>query len=107
MFVQPILPSEARTTSGESQIIPIDYYTNAQVFLDITAASGTSPTLDVTIEYSPDGSRWFTHTSFSQKTTTGKDTLRISSLGAYMRIKYTIAGTTPSFTFSVDIVFGR
>lgn len=107
MFIQPILPLGAKTVSGESQSVPVNDYVSATVFLDITAVSGTIPTLDVAVEYSPDNIRWFIHTAFSQKTTVGKATIAISGLGLYTRVKYTIAGTTPSFTFQVDIGYDR
>lgn len=103
-IVEPILQSAARTASGNSNVFSSGDYDDAQVFLDITAVSGTTPTLDVTIQYSPDGTRWFTHTAFAQKTTTDKDSKQISGLGKSMRIAYTIGGTGPSFTFQMDIV---
>lgn len=105
MVTQPILPSGIRTTSGSSQSVPIDRHIEALVYLDVTAVSGTTPTLDVKVETSPDDTRWFTHTSFTQITTVSKNSLKLTILGAYVRITYTIAGTTPSFTFQADIVF--
>ncbi|MFZ5989392.1 MAG: hypothetical protein ACOYWZ_20035 [Bacillota bacterium] len=104
MIKEPILPLLARTTSGTSYSLCCSDHLEAQIFLNITAVSGTTPTLDITVEYSPDNSEWYSHTSFSQKTATGKDSLRLTGIGGYLRVKYTIAGTTPSFTFSVDIV---
>ncbi|MEW6095740.1 MAG: hypothetical protein AB1567_04330 [bacterium] len=107
MIKEPILSLETRTSSGNSYSTCCSDYIEAQIFLNITAVSGTYPTLDVTIKYSPDNENWYTHTSFSQKTTTGKDSLRLTGIGSYLKIEYTIGGMTPSFTFSVDIIFKR
>lgn len=98
------IPSAARTASFQSNAINVSAYDDAAVFLDITAVSGTSPSLTVTVQYSPDGTRWFTHTAFSAKTATGMDSLRLSNLGKYMRLDCAISGTSPSFTFQVDVV---
>jgi len=75
------------------------------VQLNVTAASGTTPTLDVVIEDSVDGTNWNTFATFTQKTTTGIEVVRIADTVAFsdiVRIRWTIAGTSPSFTFIVN-----
>lgn len=68
--------------------------------LVITAASGTVPTLDVTIEGSNDATNWYTLGTFAQKT--GVATERKAFPAAqHVRSRSTITGTTPSFTYSV------
>lgn len=88
------------------------------VYLDITAASGTTPTLDVKIQCSPDNTTWFDPAStaanrdsfaFAQKTTTGQDVKLIPWVACrYVREYHTVGGTTPSFTYSVtaDVIGG-
>jgi len=99
-----LLPSAARTTSGASDgSSAAAEFREANVLLDITAVSGTTPSLTVTVETSADGSTWFTHTAFSAKTATGKDIQKLGNLGSYLRVSYAISGTTPSFTFSVVV----
>lgn len=74
--------------------------------LVVTAASGTSPTLNVTIEGSDDGTNWYTLGTFAQLTAAGTE--RKAFLTArYVRSRSTIAGTTPSFTYSVAGTFVR
>lgn len=99
-----LLPSAARTTSGASDgSSAAAEFREANVLLDITAVSGTTPSLTVTVETSADGSSWFSHTAFSAKTATGKDIQKLGNLGTYLRVSYAISGTTPSFTFSVVV----
>lgn len=95
--------SAARTTSdsGSADTLP----TTARKLrfqLDVTAASGTSPTLDVVIEDSIDGTNYNTVGTFSQSTAAGRKTVDVTSpFARQIRARWTIAGTTPSFTFSV------
>jgi hypothetical protein len=97
-----LLPSAARTTSGSGDgSSAAAEFREGNVLLDITAASGTSPSLTVTVETSVDGGSWFAHTAFTAKTAAGKDMLKLANLGSFLRVSYAISGTSPSFTFSV------
>lgn len=108
-----LLASGARTISGEgSAAIDLGKFREGYVILNVTAASGTTPTLDVKIQISPDGgTTWEDFITFAQKTATGAESKRFSSyqaiaagagpFGDRMKVIYSIGGTTPSFTFSV------
>ena len=97
-----LLPSAARTTGGAGDgTSAAAEFREGNVLLDITAVSGTTPSLTVTVETSADGLSWFPHTAFAAKTAVGKDVLKLSNLGSFARVSYAISGTTPSFTFSV------
>lgn len=102
--------SRAETASGQAKPFPIlREYTEAIFVLDVTAASGTTPTLDVTIEtYDPVSNKWDTIVTFTQKTGTGtewKHSLDTGKkLGNIIRAKYVIGGTSPSFTFTVSAI---
>ena len=99
-IAETLVPSAARTANGQGEPVEVSEYLEAHVMLDVTAASGMIPTLDLVIETSPDRINWFTHTTFSQKTGTGKDLRTLSNLGKFLRARWAIGGTTPSFTFS-------
>ncbi len=101
---EALAPSAARTADGQSEPIDASEYLEAHALLDVTAVSGMLPTLDLVIETSPDKANWFPHTTFSQKTDAGKDLRTLSNLGKYVRARWTIGGTTPSFTFSLGLV---
>jgi hypothetical protein len=93
--------SAARTATGTGSAVEMGDSGILRLTLDITAASGTTPTLDVAIQTSQDGSTgWTTVASFAQQT--GVATVRkvFAGFDRYARASWTIAGTTPSFTFS-------
>lgn len=75
--------------------------------LIVTAASGTTPTLDVTIEHSDDNSTFTNLATFGQKTATGEDAISFETSKRYVRATATIGGTTPSFTYKVDVMLAR
>lgn len=95
------LPSAARTASGSSGEFNLYDHDEALVFLDVTAASGTTPTLNVTIQTKDPAGNWYDLVSFTQRTAAGKEAKPVSVFGETLRIAYTVGGTTPSFTFSV------
>jgi hypothetical protein len=81
-------------------------YDDLLLYLNVTAQSGTSPTLDVDYQTSPDnGATWYTHTSFTQVgAATGTEVLKIDNPGHYYRFFWTIGGSsTPTYTFSIEV----
>ena len=95
--------SAARTTTGNSGALTAQG-TVLDVLVDCTAVSGTSPTLDVTVEWSHDGTNFAaadTADAFTQITAAKKTVKRFDLKGPYHRFVWTIGGTTPSFTFSI------
>lgn len=99
----PVHGSSAETATGNSGSFSI----NSQFgvwHLDVTAVTGTSPTLDITIEeFDPGSGNWIdTGLSFTQVTATGSQrVVHNPVLSAQHRAVWTIGGTTPSFTFSL------
>src|SRR5258708_25145815 len=105
-----LLPQAARTASG-TQSVPLDVelMTEMSAFLIVNSASGTSPSLTVTLQDSPDGVNWASLYSFPA-VTAGSTVLRAGwsdfklCLGRYLQAIWAITGTSPSFTFSVRVV---
>lgn len=106
---------------------------NLSLLLDITAVSGTTPTLVCLIEHTYDGTTWYQLGSFNAATNitaAGKYVLDIgprlpnvtpaavtpassqaftrgsvaANFSDTIRVKWVIGGTTPSFTFSVRAI---
>lgn len=99
-----ILPSAARTTSGNASSGVDDLGNNVCVQVSVTASSGTTPTLDISVEWSMDGTIWSpaaTPDTFTQITATTSVVKTFTTKAPLYRIVYAIGGTTPSFTFSV------
>jgi hypothetical protein len=92
--------SAARTASGDSGALGgYGVIRTLRAQLDVTAASGN---LDVVIEDTVDGSTWNTVGTFAQKTAVGREVVNVSApFSDRVRVRWTIGGVTPSFTFSV------
>ncbi len=99
-----ILETLPRTTNGNSDNIKAIGGESIRAQLNVTAASGTSPTLNVLIEDSVDGGiSYNTIGTFAQKTAAGREVINITTpFSETLRVSWSIAGTNPSFTFSVD-----
>lgn len=100
--------SSARTASGNSGVLSgFGDWSKFRAQLNVTAASGTTPTLDVVIEDSFDGTTWNQVAAFTQKTAVSVQAVDVTGLFTdQLRVRWTIGGTTPSFTFDVKL-YGR
>jgi len=101
--------SSATAANGDSKLTPVKVtqFKEGEFFLDVTAKSGTSPTLNVVIvTKDPVSGKWFTLVSFTQATdVTTERKVVTGNLGAFLAATWTIGGTaTPTFTFSVGAV---
>lgn len=98
-------PSAARTTTGNGQaILDSDRGDTLSLLVDVTVATGTTATLDLSVQWSHDGATWApaeTPDSFTQITGTGAKVKTFSVKAPHYRVAWVIGGTTPSFTFSV------
>jgi hypothetical protein len=70
--------------------------------LAVTAASGTTPTLDFDVETSEDNVTWRVAGSFAQMTAVGTQRKSFTGIDKWVRVKRTIGGTTPSFTLKIS-----
>ncbi len=112
----------AQTATFNSGILDVTAFSRGVLYLRVTAVSGTTPTLNGKIQTSWDGTNWFdlnrlisgselvaadtrTPVAFAQMTGVASEALRIGGgaipLGRFIRIAFTIGGTTPSFTLEV------
>lgn len=102
----------ARTTTGTGTAYTAAAATakGGSAHLHVLSLTGTTPTLDVKIEHSADGTTWTDLLTFSQVTATGAKFARqvtspTATVEKQVRASYTIAGTTPNAVFAV--VFAR
>ena len=102
----PAVASQTLTASGASasfQTPSGDSGRQGLAYLVIAGpVSGTSPSLTVSIQGSPDGTNWATLASFAAQTaaTAAGVAIRLALsqvLEPFVRVSYTISGTTPSF----------
>lgn len=98
--------SSAKTANGNGGEASADLYDGSarlRVQLEVTAVAGTTPTLDVLIEDTVDGTNWNTIGTFAQKTGVSREVINITTpFTSRVRARWTIGGSAgPSFTFSV------
>lgn len=98
--------SAARTATGNSAAIASgDTGAFLNLLADVTAVSGTSPSMTLTVEWSHDGTAFAqgdTADTFTAITAAAKKVKQFAVKAPYYRVVWTITGTTPSFTFSVS-----
>jgi hypothetical protein len=108
-FAAPVVnvASAARTTSGNSGAIGlVDAGGQLALLVNVTAASGTTPSMTLTVQWSHDGTNFADNDTaadtFTAITTT-KTTVKTFPIKApFYRVAWAITGTTPSFTFTVS-----
>ncbi len=97
--------SAARTASGNTG--PVPGWGPAKTLraqLNVTAVSGTSPTLDVVLEDTIDGTNWNVIGTFAQRVAAGREVINVTApFTDRLRARWTVGGGTPSFTFAVDV----
>ena len=102
------LRPEAKTATGNGLAVTQHKGAEEALFvLLIGAVTGTSPTLDVKIQDSPDNSVWtdVTGATMAQKTATHANKIFTGRVNwkhraKYLRAVFTIGGTTQSFTIA-------
>lgn len=99
-----LLASGARTTSGNSADIDVGRFICGEICVDVTAVSGTNPVLNVYIEgkdrYTGKYKVLFAHENITSVQTIW-DTITTLPF-SLLRVRWTVSGTSPSFTFSVS-----
>jgi len=93
--------SAAVTADGSSTGVETADRGCVRLLLDVTAASGTTPQLLVVVETSHDDSEWRALDSFDIKTGVSSQRLSVGGVDRFLRVRWDVSGTTPSFTFDV------
>ena len=97
-------------TTVTKEFRELSNFENAAFFLDVTAISGTTPTLDVTIQVQdPISNKWSTLATFPQQTAVtaaspGRPPVLSALPGVNYRAQFVVGGTGPSVSFSLGVV---
>lgn len=94
----------ALTATANGTAFSIEDAAALAVTLDVSARSGTTPTLDVKLQARLDDGPWTDVGSFAQMTAVAA-TKRAFQVGGYTEGRWvkTVGGTTPSFTGSIAV----
>jgi hypothetical protein len=99
-----------QTTSGNSGPLDAQGVTAVAVDVNISAVSGTSPSMLLTVERLGADGNWYIIATSPAQTTAGKWSVSVgpgesaAELSDAIRLAWAITGTTPSFSFSASIV---
>lgn len=100
-----LLASGALTASGQTAAIDVGGAPTLRCQVRVSAVSGTSPSVTVTVQTSHDAGAtdaWRTAGSaFSAITAVGDSPWQSFVVDRYVRVSYTVSGTTPSLTTAV------
>lgn len=98
--------SAALTTTTTTGTITPSFGCSYEVNIPVTVVSGTTPTLDVSIEESDDsGTNWYKVYDFPRITAAGiYRSPKLPLTGNRVRYVQTVGGTTPSFTRAINRV---
>lgn len=114
-----IIPLGTRNSTFISAPIKIGEFTQGVLMSNVTAVSGSSPTLDMLVQVSLDGQVWadmekpVNPGTGELRVTVGFDTISwkgskiilLSNFPEWLRLYCLIGGASPSFTFSVEGTF--
>jgi len=98
-----VAASAAKTSSGATAGVAVSSATTT-LGVDVTAFAGTSPTVNFAVEWSFDNVNWGAGESpitFAQMTGAKSSHVTVQTRAPFVRLVWTIGGTTPSFTFAV------
>lgn len=107
--VTPLLQTAARTATanGTAKNLGASLPQTLMAVLDSAAGTGTTPTLDVKVQGSNDGTTWVdTGAVFTQVVAVASFQRKDVGQPVYKQYRAvsTIGGTTPSFTYSVHLI---
>jgi len=98
-----ILASAARNANGSITVPHFKHAEEVDLTLDVTAQSGTTPTLNVSVDYvDPASGKTVNVGSFTQVgAATGTETISLTAIPEEAVISWTLGGVTPNYTFSI------
>ena len=130
-YAATLVASTTYTATTSSALLTLPLADSYSFILDTTAASGTSPTMDVAIQINPDGAgtTMYSVLRFAQVTGTNQQRITVQPiqgrgeagtqaaladtggaasanqpLTSKIKVKFTLGGTSPSFTAIVWVV---
>lgn len=104
--IEEILPAQRITATGNQSSVDMQDYRGIVVFTLLSSAGGgTSPTLDIILQDSPDNSTWTANTTFTRVTDAADShevlKVNIDESDRYFRARAVVSGTTPTFDCGV------
>lgn len=102
--VQKVVPSALRSATGNSGYIVTPPGSGLSILVNVTAVTGTTPSMALTVEWTNDGVNFAQADpadTFTAITAVGAKVARFTQKAVGYRVVWTLTGTTPNFTFDV------
>ncbi|WP_407310527.1 hypothetical protein [Desulfosporosinus sp. SB140] len=96
----------AETASGNSGTFDVSENKEGLLIIDITAASGTTPTANFyfeTLDFLSGKYVTVPGVTIAQQTGVATVTTAVTNFGEKIRLRWVLGGTTPSFTFTAGL----
>ncbi len=95
------------TADGQnSQSFATGRYNTAEVYLEVTAKGGTTPTLDLDVETSPDNSSWFKDSDITQindpTVTFNAPVHTVNEVGKFLRVGLPTGAVSSGASFTIN-----
>ncbi len=99
-----LAPPAARAAAGGSTAFEVSRFTEALLFIDVTAVSGVTPKLDFEVQTGPAADETaFVHTKSSEITSAGKTLVKLANIGPWLRLAWSVDGEEASFNFEARL----
>lgn len=95
----------AAGTTQSPQIDPGQVAASVAVAVSLTAVGGTTPNLTLSVQWSNDGTTWYTSDpadTFTALTAAGNVVKTFASKGRFLRLNEVLTGTTPTATYTAE-----
>lgn len=101
-----VAESTAHTATGQTSGQDVSTYGEALLLIDVTAVAGTSPTCQFYVDtYDNQSAKWFQlPVTISSVTAVSQVVVPLTNFGEQIRLRYTLGGTSPSFTFGANVI---
>lgn len=98
-----LLKAAVVTATGTGSVV-LDTINKSTLRLQAVAAAvaGTTPSITLKVQTSPDKTTWTDVASFTAITANGTSRKIFTGLDRYCRLAWTVTGTTPTGTLTVD-----
>lgn len=97
----------ALTANGNTTGVDVSSYAEAVLFVDVTASSGTTPTLNLYVDtWDFNSQAWYALSAVTITQITAATTVEVglTEFGEQIRLRWVVGGTTPSFTVEASVV---
>jgi hypothetical protein len=101
VYTEQLKLSQTITATGNGTGVDVGAATICRgLVVTASAVGGTTPSITINFQTSPDNSSWTTQASYTAITANGTQTKTFSPLERYARLSWTVTGTTPTFTIN-------